>query len=97
VFDLHTKFASPAPSPGDSTRLVLIDSLEGPVALLVDAVEEVVLVARDDLQAVQTPGEPGALAYLRGVLRREHDLVLWVDHRLLAPAGIARALQAAAA
>ena len=73
------------PESNPEARFILVGSAEGPVALLVDAVEEVVTVSREDFQPVAAPGKTSELAYLNGVLRRGDRLTLWVDHRRLVP------------
>ena len=95
VFDLHVKFGVPAPASNQEARLILVDCGETQVAMLVDAVEEVVTVTRDDFQHVAAPGDRAAMSYLSGVLRRGDRLTLWVDHLQLAPAGLEQ-LKAAA-
>lgn len=85
VFDLHWKFGVPVPESNPEARFILVESAEGPVALLVDAVEEVVTVSREDFQPVAAPGKTSELAYLNGVLRRGDRLTLWVDHKRLVP------------
>ena len=90
VFDLHWKFDVPATESSDA-RLVLVQGESGPVAMLVDAVEEVLTVSREQFQQVSTPGNTGGLSYLSGVLRHNAQLVLWVDHSRLVPAGLAAA------
>ena len=85
VFDLHWKFGVPTPEPNNETRLILVDCGDGSVAMLVDAVEEVVTVSRDDFQSVAAPGNRSEMGYLSGVLRQGDRLTLWVDHLRLAP------------
>ncbi len=94
IFDLHWKFGIPRPEDSKSTRLILVEVEGGSVAMLVDAVEEVVTVKREDFQGVTTPGNTSALGYLNGVLRSANGLTLWVDHNRLVPQGVADALAA---
>jgi len=95
VFDLHWKFGVPRPPDGRDSRLILVDAAEGPVALLVDAVEEVLTVQREDFQQVAPPGDRRGLGYLNGVVRRDNGLVVWVDPRRLVPDDVSSVLQAA--
>ena len=95
VFDLHARFGVPRPADTSETRLILV-SVEGTsVAMLVDEVDEVLNVKRDDYQSVVTPGNTGAVGYLNGVVRTESKLLLWVDHSRLVPP-VVRAVSAAA-
>ena len=93
VFDLHWKFSVPAPEHSLDTRFVLVRTNDGPVALVVDAVEEVIACHAGDFQPVSTPGHSEGLGYLNGVYRREDSLVLWVEPTRLVPAGVARSHQ----
>lgn len=90
VLDLHVKFNVPPPDSNHEARLILVDCGQSQVAMLVDAVEEVVTVSRDDFQQVATPGNDSEMRYLSGVLRRGDNLTLWVDHVQLAPEGLER-------
>ena len=94
VFDLRSRFNVPEPTDDKSSRMVLVDVNDGPVALTVDGVEEVVTVPREAYQQIAAPGDRSGLGYLKGVVRREGSLVLWIDPRALIPAG---ALELAAA
>lgn len=95
VFDLHWKFGVPRPADERDSRLILVDAAQGPVALLVDAVEEVLTVQREDFQQIAPPGDRRGLGYLNGVVRRDDGLVVWVDHRGLVPDDFSSVLQAA--
>jgi purine-binding chemotaxis protein CheW len=88
VFDLHWKFGVPSPEANPDARLVLVEVDGSPVAMLVDAVEEVLTVSREDFQSFSTPGDSAGMDYLRGVVRRDRSLTLWVDHTRLAPASL---------
>ncbi|MGE3074360.1 MAG: chemotaxis protein CheW [Dehalococcoidia bacterium] len=93
VFDLHVRFGVPTPASNAEARLILVSVGDDSVALLVDSVEEVLTVGRDEFQSVAAPGGRNDIGYLRGVLRRDDLLLLWVDPSLLVPA---RALALAA-
>lgn len=95
VFDLHWKFGVPRPVDERDSRLILVDAAQGPVALLVDAVEEVLTVQREDFHQVAPPGDHRGLAYLNGIVRRDDSLVVWVDHRQLVPEHVSATLEAA--
>ena len=71
-------------------RLILVEVAEGPVALLVDEVHEVLTIPREAYQPVHTPGDTDALAYLCGAARIETGFVLWVDHHHLVPFGVVK-------
>ena len=86
LFDLHWKFGLLCDESAPS-RLILVDHIDGPVALLVDSVDEVTVIAREAYQPVRTLGDPAAIGYIRGCVRRDDRLVLWVDHNQLVPNG----------
>lgn len=95
VFDLHWRFGVESQTSSES-RLILVETSEGSVALLVDAVEEVLTVSPDDYQQVDAPGNRSGLGYLNGVIRRDDRLVLWVDHQRVVPSGVHHHMAAAA-
>jgi purine-binding chemotaxis protein CheW len=88
VFDLHWKFGVPRDVAAPS-RMIMVENTEGPVALLVDSVEEVATIDPEAYHRVNTPGDTRAMSYLRGCVRRNDQLVLWVDHAFLIPEGVA--------
>lgn len=90
VFDLHCRFGVERPEDSRETRLIMVSASEGPVAMLVDEVDEVLNVRREDYQSVNTPGSASNVGYLNGVVRTEGRLTLWVDHNQLAPGGVSR-------
>lgn len=87
VFDLHWKFGVPRAANNPDERLILVETDSGAVAMLVDAVEEVVTVGRDAFHSVATPGRTIDIGYLSGVLRHNDRLTLWIDHNRLVPNG----------
>ena len=95
VFDLHVRFGVQRPPDSGATRLILVETEHGAVAVLVDAVEEVLSVKREDIQSVATPGSAAAIGYLNGVVRRDDRLTLWVDHNGLVPASVGEVAAAA--
>jgi purine-binding chemotaxis protein CheW len=88
VFDLHWRFGVANAERSPESRLILVETAEGSVAMLVDAVEEVLTVSPDDYQQVEAPGSRAALGYLSGVIRREARLELWIDHHRVVPSGL---------
>ena len=94
LFDLHWKFGLLCDESAPS-RLILVDHIDGPVALLVDSVDEVTVIAREAYQPVRTLGDPAAIGYIRGCVRRDDRLVLWVDHNQLVPNGAVSAVMRA--
>jgi purine-binding chemotaxis protein CheW len=91
VYDLHVKFGVPAPNSNPEARLILVDVAGDPVALLVDAVEEVLNVQRDDFHGLTTPGSSSEVGYVSGVVRNGDRLILWIDHSRLVPGAVATA------
>ena len=95
VFDLHWKFDVERDEAAPS-RMIVVEHFEGPVALLVDSVQEVATLVREDYQPVHKLGDSSGTTYLLGCVRRGDRLVLWVDHNLLVPNGVAPAASEAA-
>ncbi|MBI5946682.1 MAG: purine-binding chemotaxis protein CheW [Chloroflexi bacterium] len=87
VFDLRSRFKSTEPTDDHDSRMVLVEVNDGPVAMTVDGVEEVVTVPREAYQSIAAPGDRSGLGYLKGVVRRDGHLVLWIDPRALIPSG----------
>lgn len=85
VIDLRRRFGLEAPSPAAQARLVVCGSAEAPAALLVDAVLDVRPVAPSDVEEPPVLFRGLAGEYLRGLTRRQGDLVVVLDvDRLLA-------------
>lgn len=87
VYDLHVRFGVPAPAVNPEARLILVSVGDESAALLVDSVKEVLTVSRDEFQSLAAPGANN-IGYLRGVLRRDDMLLLWVDPTALVPAQV---------
>lgn len=90
VFDLHGRFGADRRVPGPESRLVLVRLAEGPVALPVDAVDEVASVEASSVQPVEVPGRPGELGFLSGVVHHREQLVLWFEPGRLIPGSVSR-------
>lgn len=85
AIDLRRRFGLPAPEPGPQARLVVCVSQGSRAALLVDAVLDVRPVAAGDLADPPALFRGLAAEYLRGLMRRQGDLVVVLDiDRLLA-------------
>ncbi len=77
VVDLRKRFDLPATPPVRATKYVIV-TLDGrPVGLVVDAVGEVLRVARTELAAAPFQGE--AARYFAGVCRRGKRIILVLD------------------
>lgn len=95
VFDLHVRFGVSRPADSNETRLILVNVEDTSVAMLVDGVDEVLNVTRDEVQPAATLGRAAAVDYLVGVVRSGEKLLLWVDHSRLVPRAV-RAVASAA-
>jgi purine-binding chemotaxis protein CheW len=85
VVDLRRRFGLPAVPPGPHARLMVCSAGEGMAAMLVDAVLDVRPVAQGDM--IDPPALFRGLTgeYLRGLTRRQGQLVVVLDvERLLA-------------
>ena len=88
VFNLRRRLRLPASSavPGRRARVVIVDPGEGPVGLLVDAVDQVVRLRASTIE----PPPPGLVAgleadYLLGIGRHEDRLFVLLNLDTLLP------------
>ncbi len=77
--DLRRRLELPARSPGHDEVNVVIEAADGPVCLTVDDVGDVIVVPA---AAVERPPEtlrPAVRELVRGICKRDHELVLLLD------------------
>lgn len=88
VIDMRRRFALAATRPGPQARLMICTAMAGPAAMLVDAVLDVKPVAPTDLMDPPALFRGLAGEYLKGLTRRQGQLVvvLSVEHLLASQA-----------
>ncbi|MDH5391609.1 MAG: chemotaxis protein CheW [Gammaproteobacteria bacterium] len=79
VIDTRKRFALPAKEMDDSTRIVIIESDQQTVGIVVDGVSEVVNVSRDDIETAPSVGNDETARYIEGVVSRGEELLILVD------------------
>ena len=79
VIDTRKRFALPAREMDDSTRIVIIESDQQTVGIVVDGVSEVVNVGREEIETAPSVGNDETARYIEGVVSRGDDLLILVD------------------
>jgi len=79
VIDTRKRFALPAREMDDSTRIVIIESDDQTVGIVVDGVSEVVNVSRSEIETAPSVGNDEAARYIEGVVSRGEELLILVD------------------
>lgn len=80
VVDLRARFSLEASDDDDATRIIVIDTEQGNVGIVVDAVREVVTLTPDEVEAAPAMvGSSGDSDFVRGVARSEGRLITLLD------------------
>lgn len=77
--DLRRRLDLPARVPGQDEVNVVVDAAEGPVCITVDDVGDVILVPADSVERPPETLRPGVRELVRGICKREDELVLLLD------------------
>ena len=84
VVDTRGRFGLPPGDTNDSGRIVIIESDEQVVGILVDSVAEVVDLRQSEVEPAPNVGNDESSRYIQGVSTREDGLLIVVDlHTLL--------------
>ncbi|MCG6967364.1 MAG: chemotaxis protein CheW [Chromatiaceae bacterium] len=84
VIDTRTRFGLPTTERDDSSRIVIIESEQQVVGILVDSVAEVVELRQSEIDSAPSIGSEESSRYIQGVASRDEDLLIVVDlNRLL--------------
>jgi len=84
VIDTRARFGLPAVETDDSSRIVIIESDDQIVGILVDSVAEVVELNQSEIDSAPSVGTEENSRYIQGVANKESGLLIVVDlHRLL--------------
>lgn len=86
VIDLRVRMNLPECEDTDSSRIIVVESEHGKVGVVVDAVTEVASIEGESIDAAPTVMAEVAPDFVRGVAKRELDLItlLDLDHALAA-------------
>jgi len=79
VIDTRKRFGLPPSEVDDSSRIIVIESENQVVGILVDAVAEVVELQEGDIDAAPNVGTEDSSRYIQGVATREDGLLILVD------------------
>ena len=79
VLDTRKRFGLPSAKMDDSTRIVIIESEQAVVGVLVDAVAEVVELRRSEIELSPNVGNDESSKYIEGVTSANDVLLILVD------------------
>ena len=79
VIDTRTRFGLPTGELDDASRIVIIESEQQVVGILVDSVAEVVELRQSQIDSAPNIGNDESSRYIQGVASRDDDLLIVVD------------------
>lgn len=79
VIDTRKRFGLIPTEADDSTRIVIIESDNNIVGILVDSVAEVVNLRGSQIETAPNVGNDESSKYIQGVFSREEDILILVD------------------
>ncbi len=84
VIDTRSRFGLPPSDITDNTRIVIIESDDQVVGILVDSVAEVVYLRSSEIDSAPNVGTEESAKFIQGVSNRDGELLILVDlNRLL--------------
>lgn len=79
VIDTRTRFGLEPAEVTDNTRIVIIESEEQVVGILVDSVAEVVYLRTSEIDSAPHVGTEESAKFIQGVSNRDGELLILVD------------------
>ena len=79
VIDTRSRFGLPSTEVDDASRIVIIESEEQVVGILVDSVAEVVELRHSEIDSAPNVGKDESARYIQGVANHDDDLLIVVD------------------
>lgn len=79
VIDTRSRFGLPPTEVDDASRIVIIESDQQVVGILVDRVAEVVELRASEIDTAPNVGNEESSRYIQGVVTRDDDLLIVVD------------------
>ncbi|MDH5570517.1 MAG: chemotaxis protein CheW [Gammaproteobacteria bacterium] len=79
VIDTRMRFGLPPKEMDDSTRIVIIETENQTVGIIVDSVSEVVDIYASDIETAPNVGNDETARYIEGVVSRDEHLLILVD------------------
>jgi len=79
VVDTRARFGLPSSETDDASRIVIVESENQVVGILVDSVAEVVELNQSEVDVAPNVGNEDSGRYVQGVANRESDLLIVID------------------
>ena len=79
VLDTRKRFGMPPREVDDASRVLIIESANQVVGILVDSVSEVVYLRGSEIEAAPNVGNEESSRFIQGVCNREEELLILVD------------------
>jgi purine-binding chemotaxis protein CheW len=79
VIDTRSRFGLPSSDITDNTRIVIIESDDQVVGILVDSVAEVVYLRSSEIDSAPNVGTEESAKFIQGVSNRDGQLLILVD------------------
>lgn len=79
VVDTRARFGLPSSETNDASRIVIVESENQVVGILVDSVAEVVELNQSEIDVPPNVGNEDSARYVQGVANRESDLLIVID------------------
>lgn len=79
VVDLRVRFGLPVQDASEKTRIIVVESADGLIGVIVDEVSEVVTLAEEDIEETPTLVASVGTDFVRGVAKRAGKLVTMLD------------------
>lgn len=79
VIDTRRRFGLAAAAATDATRIVVMESANQVMGILVDSVAEVVYLKADDVETAPNVGNEESARFIEGVCNRDGELIILVE------------------
>ncbi|BCE01883.1 chemotaxis protein CheW [Marinicellulosiphila megalodicopiae] len=79
VIDTRERFGLPSQELSDNTRIVIIETDEQVVGILVDAVAEVVYLRQSEIELAPNVGNDESAKFIQGVCHKNDELLILVE------------------
>lgn len=79
VIDTRERFGLPGADLNDNTRIVIIETEEQVVGILVDAVAEVVYLRQSEIEVAPNVGNEDSAKFIQGVCHKNEELLILVE------------------
>lgn len=79
VIDTRNRFGLSPKDPDDASRIVIIETQDQVIGILVDSVAEVVELRASDIESAPNVGNEEGSRYIQGVTSRSGELLILVD------------------